>query len=618
MLRPEAELGTAGDAGAHDVVGRDRRDLHRIWGCASGFYVTAKLRRVHTSKFRLVRDLLISQNSRGSLDTRDLQHHDFGSTVYSVNQGLARCGRKSQPLSTEGEAMAQPPSTMRRWSIGPAVMLVCALVLSACGGMSGGDGSADGGSKTLRIGMASDAQSLDPPNFVLAGDFTRDTMVYEGLLKLTNRGDFEPALATSWKQVSPTEWDFSLRKGVKFTDGTEFDSAAVKKSLERASTQSQGKGFLGMIKEVQTPDANTARIVLTKPFSSILNNLTVPVASIISPKAIDGKGDKLSKEPVGTGPFEFVEWVPDTKMVFKANPDYWGDKPKIGKVEFIPIPETSTRFSALQAGDIDVIENPPPDQLSTLKSSDQFYAVTEPKARPIFLGFNLKTVPNAKLRLAVAHAINRQTIVDDVLEGVGNAANEGLVSPEFLKNDPAIKVDYDLAEAKRLVAESGVAHPKLTLTLPAARYLKDKEIGEVVQQQLADAGIELKLDVQEAGTWYQSLLDHKTQMYYLGWGMSSGDPGDMLLRVFRSDAVNNMSQLNDPAVDKQIDSLATLDVGSTERSQVMQDIQRQLVEDDAVVIPIYHMVNFFAARQGVKNFHTTTSELLDLTKTTVD
>jgi peptide/nickel transport system substrate-binding protein len=492
-----------------------------------------------------------------------------------------------------------------------------AVLLSACGLSS--DGSSGDDTQVLRIGMASDAQSLDPPNFVLAGDFTRDDLVYEKLVKLTNAGDFEPGLATSWEQASPTEWDFTLREGVKFHDGTAFDSEAVKESLERASTQSQGKGFLGMIKEVQTPDPMTARIVLAKPFSSILNNLTVPVASIISPKALAEKDDKqLAKEPVGTGPFKFVEWVPDTKMTFAVNPDYWGDKPKLDKVEFIPIPEASTRFGARQAGDIDVIENPPPDQLSTLKTSSDLYPIIEPKARPIFLGFNLKTVKDPLIRKAVAHAIDRDAIVDDVLEGVGNAADEGLVSPEFLENDPPIKLDYDPAESKRLLAEAGVKNPKLTLTLPSSRYLKDKEIGEVVQQQLAEVGIDLKLDVQEAGTWYQSLLDRKTQMYYLGWGMSSGDAGDMLLRVFRSDSVNNMSQFNDPAVDKKIDSLATLEVGSDERNQVMQDVQRQLVEDEAVVIPIYHMVNFFAAREGVKDFHTTTSELIDLSNTTVD
>lgn len=112
-------------------------------------------------------------------------------------------------------------------------LCVGALVISACGGLSGSSDSDGDENQVLRIGMASDAQSLDPPNFVLAGDFTRDNLVYETLVKLTNSGGFEPGLATSWEQASPTEWDFTLREGVKFHDGTDFDSAAVKQSLER-------------------------------------------------------------------------------------------------------------------------------------------------------------------------------------------------------------------------------------------------------------------------------------------------------------------------------------------------------------------------------------------------
>lgn len=494
--------------------------------------------------------------------------------------------------------------------------LGASLLLGACS--LPGAGSSEGDEQVLRIGMASDAQSLDPPNFVLAGDFARTGVMYETLLRLTNDGDFVPALATEWEQLSPTEWEFTLREGVTFHDGTELDSTAVKLSLERASTQSQGTGFLGMITEVRTPDPLTAVVVLEREFSSILNNLTVPVAAIISAQALEEKSDdELANEPVGTGQYQFVEWVPDTVITVEAFPDYWGDAATLDEVEFIPVPEASTRYSALQAGDVDVIENPPPDQNSAIEASDEFHAIVEPKARPIFLGFNLETVTDPVVRQAVAHAIDRQAIVDNVLEGVGNAAIEGLAPPQLLPYEESIGFSYDPDEARRLLEGAGTEDLTLTLTLPSARYLKDREIGEVVQQQLADVGITLELDVQEPGTWYQSLLDHETEMYYLGWGMSSGDPADMLLRLFRSDAVNNMSQLKDPEVDSMLDSMATLAVGSDERAQVMHDVQRVVLEDEVAVIPIYHMVNYYAARNGVENFHTTTSELIDLTQTTI-
>ena len=465
--------------------------------------------------------------------------------------------------------------------------------------------------------MTSDAQSLDPPNFVLVGDFTRDNLLYEGLVRLGKDNKIEPALATQWTEVSPTEWDFTLREGVTFHDGAALDSTAVKKSLERAAKQPQGKGFLSTIKEVQTPDPMTARIVLTRPFSALINNLTVPVAAIISPKALDEKDAKaLAKEPVGTGPYKFVSWTPDTKMTFEANREYWGEKATLDRVEFIPIPEASTRYSALQAGDVDVIESPPPDQLEALKSSADLQPITEPKARPIFIGFNLKTVKNPLVRKAVAHAIDRDAIVGGVLEDVGKSAAAGIVPATAGSTD--LSLDYDPAKAKALLKQAGVTNPTLSLTLPTARYLKDKEIGEVLQRQLADVGITLTLDIQEPGTWYQSLMDHNTEMYYLGWALVTGDASDLYQRLFRSDSVTNMSDLQDSALDQKLASLDVLKLGSPERDAAMEEIEARLVADDAVVIPLYFMENFFAASKKVKGFHTTLTELIDLSGTTID
>ncbi|WP_169945356.1 ABC transporter substrate-binding protein [Microbispora sp. H11081] len=496
-----------------------------------------------------------------------------------------------------------------------SLALAASLALAGCGLSGAEDSSSEGtaaAKAVLTIGMSSDAESLDPPNFVLAGDFARTALIYETLVKLTNDGKFEPGLATAWKQVSDTVWEFQLREGVTFHDGTPFDSAAVKTSLERAAQQKQGSGFLKMIKTVETPDPLTARLVLSEPFSSILNNLTVPVAAIISPAALTAKGDKISTEPVGTGPYKFSQWVPDTSIVLNKHEGYWGQPAALDTVTFVPIPEASTRFSALQSGDVDVIENPPPSELATIKASKDMYPIIESKARPVFVGFNLKEVPDVKVRKAIAHAIDKEAMVKNVLEGVGRPALEGLVPPEFINNDPPIGLKYDPEESRRLLAEAGAQNLTIDLVLPTERYLKDKEMGEVLQQQLAEIGIKVNLKVQEPGTWYQSLLDHETQMYWLGWGMSSGDPADMLLRVFHSTAVNNMSQYAQKDVDAQIASLSTLEVGSEERNQLMQDIQRRVVEKDVAVVPIYHMSNFYAARSGVQGFHTTTSELLDL------
>lgn len=514
--------------------------------------------------------------------------------------------------------MKHPGKTWPRRSAAALAMLT-SLTLAGCGLSSGG---AEEGAPvaaedaTLRVGMASDAQSLDPPNFSLTADFIRLDLMYERLVKLDPDGKPIPGLATSWEQNSDTEWTFTIRDGVKFVDGTDLNAEVVKINLERAIKAPQGKGYLGVIKSVELVGDKQVKLILSKPFSSLLNNLSVPVAGIVSAKAIKENEKNLSANPVGSGPFVFKSWNPDERMVLERNEGYWGTKPKLKTVEIVPIPEASTRLAALQSGDVDVIEYPPPSELSLIKESKEINELIEPKAQPVFLGFELKQVPDVKVRRAIAMAIDKEAIVKDVLEGVGSPATTGLIPPTMVTPaDDPINIDYDLEGAKKLMAEAGAGDVTLDLVLPGSYYLKDKEVAEVIKSQLKEIGVTANLKIQESGTWFTSLLEHKTQMYWLGWGVAAGDPADMLTRVFRSGAVNNMSGYS--GADKEIDKLALLPIKTPERESLMNDIQRKFIEEDVVVVPMYYSTNFYATRAEVEGFHTTKSSLWDLSGVTV-
>ncbi len=507
-----------------------------------------------------------------------------------------------------------------RWSRRSlAAALLVPLALAGCG-LGGGEsdgakGTADKDA-TLRIAMSADAQSLDPPNFSLNGDFARLDLIYDSLIRIGDGNKLEPGLATSWKQDSDTEWTFELRKGVKFSDGTELDASVVKTSLERASKASQGKGYLGVLKEVEAVDADTVKLHLTKPFSGLLNNLSLPVSAIVSAQAIKDKGDKLATEPVGSGAFTLKSWNPDEKMVLERNDAYWGPKPPVKTVEISTIPEASTRFAALQSGEVDVIENPPPSELQVIRDSGTMHELIESRNQPVFLGFELKQVPDVRVRRAIAMAIDKKAIVGDVLEGLPAVADKGLIPPALIEPaaDP-VNVDHDLEGAKKLMSEAGASNVTLDLVMPGNSYLKDKEVGEVIKEQLKQIGVTAELKVQESGTWFTSLLEHKTQMYWLGWSISAGDPADTLTRVFRSGAVNNMSGYS--GSDKEIDKLMLLPVKSAEREQLMNDIQRKLVEEEVVVVPIYYGSNFYATGANVSGFHTYRSTLWNLSEVAV-
>ncbi|MFI6451317.1 ABC transporter substrate-binding protein [Streptosporangium amethystogenes] len=514
--------------------------------------------------------------------------------------------------------MKHPGKTWPRRGVA-ALALLTSLTLAGCGLNSGdSEESAPAAAEdaTLRIGMASDAQSLDPPNFSLTADFIRLDLIYERLVKLDPNGKPIPGLATSWEQNSDTEWTFTIRDGITFTDGTDLTPEVVKTNLERAIKAPQGKGYLGVIKSVELVGDKQVKLILSRPFSSLLNNLSVPVAGIISAKAIKENEKNLSANPVGTGPYTLKSWNPDERMVLERNEGYWGEKSQVKTVEIVPIPEASTRLAALQSGDVDVIENPPPSELSLIKESPDINELIEPKAQPIFLGFELKQVPDVKVRRAIAMAIDKESIVKNVLEGVGTPATNGLLPPALVTAaaDP-INIDHDLEGAKKLMAEAGAGDLTLDLVLPASYYLKDKEVAEVIKSQLKEIGVTANLKVQESGTWFTSLLEHKTQMYWLGWGVAAGDPADMLTRVFRSGAVNNMAGYS--GADKEIDKLALLPIRTPEREALMNEIQRKIVEEDVVVVPIHYSTNFYATRAEVQGFHTTMASLWDLSGVTV-
>lgn len=506
---------------------------------------------------------------------------------------------------------------IRRWHV--VAVAACALVapLGAAGRSSATTGGA-APSGTLRIGMGSEAESLDPPNFVISADFTRMDLIFDTLVDVENDGTIVPGLATEWTAVDDVTWEFTLREGVTFHDGTPFNADAVKFVLDRSREQDQGAAFLGVIDEVEVVDPLTVSVHLSKPFAAILNNLATPVSGIYSPASIEEYGESVGQHPVGTGPYKFVEWKIDTQLVLEANTDYWGDPPTLERVEFLPVPEPGTRMGALQSGELDVIENPPPEEAASMDGSGDQLLVNEPKARPIFLGFNIEAVPDVRVRQAIAHAIDKELIVEAILEGLGTPATNGII-PAFLQSEGAgpFGLEYDPDLARQLVEEAGADGTTLRVVVPTERYLRDTEVVEVIQAQVSEIGINLELDIRDPGAWYQALLDRDTELYWLGWGLNALDPGDLFTRLFTTDAVNNMSQLSSPEVDDLIGQLETAAVGSPERADVLSDLETLVLQDEVAVVPIYHAANLYATSSDVTGFHTTPNELLDLSEVSI-
>lgn len=471
--------------------------------------------------------------------------------------------------------------------------------------------------QVLRIGTGVDVVTLDPHKYKSTVDLLVDDLIFENLVEFDRNLKVVPLLATSWESVDDTTWRFKLRKGVKFHDGTPFNAQAAKINLERMKDAPRGKTYFGMIKSATVEDEYTILVKTKTPFAPFLKNLCNPVGGMISPKAIEEYGDELPRHPVGTGRFRFKEWIPRDRLVLVRNDDYWGKKAKLDEFVLRPIPEEGTRAMAFESGEIDVISDPLPHRIAKYKANKDINVITGPATRVVWIGFNTgdKVLSNVKLRRAIAHAINRDEIVEHVVEGL--AINAQAVIPEIVfESKGTYNFDYDPEKSKKLLKEAGYPEGvELNFVTCEGRYLKDRQIAEAAQAELAQVGIKTKVRVMEWGAYLDHLFRHEQQLFIIGWGFSTGDMDGMLRGCFFSTNRFNFSDYKNPKMDELLDRGISI-FDPKKRAGVYEEIQ-QLLIDDVVMIPIYHKLGIYASSKRVKKFYPTPLEQIDISKTTI-
>ncbi|MBI5445500.1 MAG: hypothetical protein HY900_30335 [Deltaproteobacteria bacterium] len=464
----------------------------------------------------------------------------------------------------------------------------------------------------LRFGTGTDATTLDPHNWKSATDLLAINQIYEGLMTLDRSLKIVPVLATSWKAVNDTTWRFTLRKGVKFQDGTDFNAEAARINLERMRNAPRSKSYFGMIESVTVEDAYTIVIKTQTPYAPFLNNMCHPVGAMISPAAIEKYGKELGEHPVGTGKFKLKEWRRKERLVLERNDAYWGAKPQLRQFDVIPIPEEGTRTMAFEAGDVDVIADPLPNRLAAYRAGKNVDVIQEPAARVVWMGFNVsdKTVGNADLRRALALAINRDELVKYVAEGLVGEANSWI--PAVVQQAKTSRnYPFDPRQAKQLLAKAGYPNGlELNLWTPEGRYLKDRQIAEAIQAQLSKIGVRVKVRVMEWGTYLDSLTRHEQQLYINGWAYQVGDPDSVLRDNFYSASSYNFSNYKSQDYDKLLDASVAM-LNPSKRRSLIEKAEARLLED-VVGVPVYHKNNIYAVSKKVQGFRSHPLELIIL------
>jgi peptide/nickel transport system substrate-binding protein len=437
---------------------------------------------------------------------------------------------------------------------------------------------------TVLIAQGVDPGTLDPHNHYETPAFNVLLNIYETLLVRDDDMKLTPLLATSWKLINDTTWEFTLRKGVKFHNGEDFNAMAAKFSLERMNdpkNKLKQTTLQGIMERVEIIDDYTIRILTKNPYPYLDAQLS-HIGAMIPPKYFQEKGlSYFIANPIGTGPYKYVRWVKDDQLSLTANDKYWRGAPKIRNVIFRPIPEATTRVAGLQTQELDVIVNIPP-HLSRLMDWKGRSAVAKvPSSRVIFIAFDNRQggpAANLKVRRAIAQGIDIDKIIKNVLEGNGIKLGTPFTKYHF-GYDPEIKpYAYNPEEAKKLLSEAG--YPKgfdLVINSPTGRYLNDKEVAEAVGGDLRKIGINATLKINEFGTHMNMLYAIKGgPAYLLGWGGATFDADATLFPLLRTGQV--LSHYTNPKLDALIDEGRSI-MDKKKRQKIYSEAARVIKED---------------------------------------
>ncbi|MFC6760692.1 ABC transporter substrate-binding protein [Sulfitobacter porphyrae] len=477
--------------------------------------------------------------------------------------------------------------------------LLAATAASALA-LSAGGATAQTPENVLIVGQIAEPKSLDPAAVTAVNDFRILMNVYDGLVRYKDGTlEVEPALATDWTiSEDGTVYTFTLREGVSFHDGSAFDAEAVKFNFDRILDESHPfhdtgpfplAFFFSAVESVDVIDPMTVSFTLNAPYAPFLSNLAYPTGLIVSPAAVEQHGADFGRNPSGTGAFKFGEWRSNEAVVVQANPGYWDGAPGLEAVVFRPITDANTRTAEMLAGGIDLMVEVPPVALGEFQGDS--YSVFEQAGPHVwFLILNAKEGPFADVRVrqAANYAINKEAIVNDVLEGTAEVA----VSPTppafaWAYNPDLEPYPYDPDRARALLAEAGAEGAELTfyVTEGGSGMLDPVSMGTAIQADLEAVGLKVSIETYEWNTFLGNVnpgLEGKADMAEMAW--MTNDPDTLPFLALRTEAWPDKGGFNsgyysNPEVDKLLDA-ARAETDQAERARLYQQMQ-VIVQEDA-------------------------------------
>lgn len=436
-----------------------------------------------------------------------------------------------------------------------------------------GTGAAFASNTDITVGMVLEPPNLDPTGGAAAAiDEVVYANVFEGLTRFASDGAVVPGLAASWDiSEDGLTYTFHLREGVTFHDGSDFTAEDAVFSLDRAraegSTNAQPALFAG-IESVEAADDTTLVVTLSDPNGSFLFNMAWGDAVMVAPES----ADSLETNPIGTGPFAFSEWVQGDRVELTRYADYWGEAPALEAATFRFISDPNAAFAAMMAGDVDAFPNfPAPETLGQFEADPRFNVIVGSTEGETILSTNNQAeyLSDIRVRRAIAHAINRQDIIDGAMFGYGTPIGSHFAPhhPDYV--DLTGNSPYDPDAARALLAEAGAEGITLRLMLPPPSYARQG--GQIVAAQLRDVGLDIEITNLEWAQWLEQVFrGHDYDLTIV----SHTEPMDIGIYA-REDYY---FQYDNPEFNALMDTL-TLTTDPEERSALLQQAQEMIAAD---------------------------------------
>ncbi|MBI2756967.1 MAG: ABC transporter substrate-binding protein [Chloroflexi bacterium] len=485
---------------------------------------------------------------------------------------------------------------------------------------------AQSSARVFIFGQSGDATKLDPA-LIEDGLSSRVTeQIFETLVEFDGSSTrIRPALAENWDvSADGKTWNFYLRPGVRFHDGTPFDAQAVKANFDRWQFQTGDPfhkaaefiywndvaGFNELIDRTEVIDPLTFRITLKDASGPFLPNLAQFTFAIVSPLALANNVEDLSSNPVGTGPFKFVEWVRGDHVTLAANPDYWGGRPQIDQAVIRVINDNAARFFELQAGNIDFMEFPNPDDVRFARNDPNLQVLLRPSLNIGYIDFNQfdPKFADARVRNALAMATNKQRIVDALYGGTGVNARQMLAPGMQGYNEAIPEIPYNPGAAKEMLSAAGYPNGFTTefWYMPVDRpyFPNPQVIAQAVCADWAAVGVRCDLKTKDWAAYRVDARAQKYPVWMLGWTGDNGDPDNFLYFFFGTFSGRGQPNYN-TWDNKQVRDLllrAQRSVDYDERERLYRDVAT-VVRQEMPKIPFANTTPPLLARSYVQGYY---------------